>query len=405
MEPKKQPAAFVADDICAHAPPLPATPAIPHAPPIYLSSVYECASPDAAEAMLSGSAPGFVYQRDGHPNADLLAAQCQRLHRASWAAVTASGMSALAAASLALLKAGDHVVASQRVYGKSLKLLHGEFARLGIECTIVDTCNLELTANAFLPRTRLVLVETIDNPLLRIANLKALAHLAESRGAFLLVDNTFASPVVCRPLEWGAHLVIESLTKSMNGHSDTLLGMVCGRTDLGPRIREVLSSWGFTAAPFDCYLALRGIATLPLRLARSCANALEVANFLLARSEVARVDYPGLVAHPDHELARTQFGAQFGHVVTFHLRGGRAAADRFLPAIAARISFCPSLGECATTISHPESTSHRTLSADARQELGISGGTLRLSLGIESIAYICTALEDGLRTLVPQTAD
>ena len=250
---------------------------------------------------------------------------------------------------------------------------------------------------AITPQTKLLLAETIANPLLEVADIAALAEVAHRRGVVLLIDNTFASPILCRPLELGADLVMESLTKTMNGHSDVVLGLLCGREAIWQRVPAVLSAWGLASSPFDCWLAQRGLATAHLRIERACHNALIAAEFLLTQSPtVAQVDYPGLAEHPQHALARRQFGDLFGTIVTFRLAGGRPAADAFIAA-ATRIPFCPSLGELSTTLSHPETTSHRGLTADQRAALGITGGTIRLSVGTESAEFILAALAEGLR--------
>ncbi len=209
-----------------------------------------------------------------------------------------------------------------------------------------------------------------------------------------MVDNTFATPVVCRPLEWQVDLVMESLSKAMNGHSDVMLGLLAGAESLWERVPLVQSAWGFSSSPLDCWLAERGLATLALRMERSCENALGLAQWLQQHPAVARVDYPGLESHVDHALARRQFGERFGAMVTFHLKGGLAAAERLFGS--GRLPFCPSLGEVSTTVSHPESTSHRGLTTDERQQLGISGGTIRVSVGTESFDFIAAALSQSL---------
>ncbi|HEV3021011.1 MAG TPA: aminotransferase class I/II-fold pyridoxal phosphate-dependent enzyme [Pirellulales bacterium] len=382
------------DDICPRLDPPPQT-TQPASPPIYAASVYRCTSPEHAAKLLAGELPGYVYSRDGHPNADLLAEKCRELHGAERSVVCGSGMSALAVAALSQLAAGDHLLVSNQLYGRSSQLLTSELGRLGITGTLVDTCDLIATAAAFTPATRLVVVETITNPLLRVSDVLALAELAHAKGARLLVDNTFASPVLCRPLSLGADLVVESLTKIMNGHSDVLLGLLCGRGECWERVPLVLSAWGLSSSPFDCWLAGRGLGTLALRIERAASNALAAARFLSGQGPVGQVHFPGLPGHPDHELATRQLGGRFGHVVTFTLSGGRQAAERFIAA-AQRIPFCPSLGDLSTTLSHPASTSHRTLSAQAREAQGISEGTIRLSVGIESPEAVIEALAEGL---------
>lgn len=383
------------DDICPRPDFLPAQPTRPAATPIHLATVWQCESPEQAGQILGGDLPGYVYRRDGHPNADLLAEKCRLLHRAERASVTSSGMSALAAVLLSQLQAGDHLIVSRQAYGRTLQLLVHEAQRLGIDSTVADTNDAVGLSHAFTPRTRLLVVETISNPRLEVADVPALAELARSRGAQLLVDNTFASPIVCRPLELGAELVMESVTKMMNGHSDVLLGLLCGSSAAWSRVPAVISTWGLASSPFDCWLAERGLATAHLRIERACQTALAAAQFIAARSEVERVDYPGLTTHPQHELARRQFGGRFGSIVTFHLRGGRAAADAFIRA-ATRVPFCPSLGELSTTLSHPASTSHRSLSPEAQSQLGIDASTIRLSIGIESSEFVIAAIAEGL---------
>jgi cystathionine beta-lyase/cystathionine gamma-synthase len=383
------------DDLCPRPERVKPMATVPVVPAIYPASVYQCLDPRQAEAILSGQEPGYVYSRDGHPNADLLAEKCRCLHGAERALVVGSGMAALAVAALAHLEAGSHVVLGREVYGKTSQLLAGEFARLGVRDSVVDTCNLEQTARAFTERTRLLVVETITNPLLRVADLAALAQIAHAGKALLLVDNTFASPAVCRPFELGADLVQESLTKIMNGHSDVLLGLICGREAAWERMGKVVSCWGFSPSPFDCWLAARGIGTLALRIERACENALAAARFLAGAAGVREVYYPGLESHLDHQTAVRQFGGRFGHMVSFTLEGGLDRATAFIRS-AANIPFCPSLGDISTTLSHPASTSHRAMTGEERTALGIDDGTIRLSVGIESAESIVAGLAEAL---------
>jgi cystathionine beta-lyase/cystathionine gamma-synthase len=304
-------------------------------------------------------------------------------------------MAAISAAVLSQLQAGDHIVVSNQLYGRTSLLLTQETSRFGISSSVVNTCDIAQTAAAITDRTRLLVVETITNPLLRVTDLAALVEVAHRRQVRLLVDNTFAGPLLCRPLELGADLVMESLTKTMNGHSDILLGLLCGRSDCWDRVPSVVSSWGLNAPPFECWLAARGLGTLDLRIERACANALTAAEFLSQRAEVEVVHYPGLPAHADHALAARLLGGKFGTMVTFNLRGGLPAAEKFIRA-AQRIPFSPSLGDLCTTLSHPQSTSHRGMTPEAREALGITGGTIRLSVGIESPAAVIDALSEAL---------
>lgn len=370
----------------------------PLAPAIYPTSVWMCNEPAETDRMLGGQGSGYVYQRDKHPNADALAEKVRQLHNAECAAITSSGMAATSAAVLSQLAPGDHVVLSNQLYGKTSVLVGQELGRLGINSTAVDTCDHAATRDALRDDTRLVVVETIANPCLQVADISTLAELAHAHDAKLLVDNTFATPALCRPLDFGADLVMESISKMMNGHSDVMLGALCGREADWQRVPLVTSAWGFACGPFQAWLGLRGLTTMHLRMDRACENAAAAAEFLAAHTLVEKVDYPGLDNHPQHELATKQFGGRYGSIVTFHLRGGRPSADAFIAA-ADSIPFCPSLGEAATTLSHPETTSHRSIPPDEREELGISGGTIRLSLGIESTDFVIEALANALAAL------
>lgn len=383
------------EDLCPRPDVPPAMPTEPLVTPIYQAAVYRCDDPAQADSLLSGAQRGYVYSRDANPNSDLLAERVRGLHGAEKAITCGSGMAACAAIALAHLTSGDHVLLGDQMYGRTQGLFEKELVRLGVTSSRVDVCDTAVVARAMTPRTKLVVVETITNPLVRVVDIAALAQVAERGGARLVVDNTFASPVLCQPLELGAHVVFESLTKIMNGHSDVLLGVVCGSAAGWERMTSVVATYGLSAAPFDCWLAARGIGTLALRAEKASSNALAAAEFLAERTECAAVYYPGLKKHPDHELARRQFAGRFGSMLGFTLAGGAAAAERFIRA-AKSIPFCPSLGDLSTTLSHPESTSHRGLAPEQRATLGITGGTIRLSVGIESAEAVVAALAEGL---------
>ncbi|HRF02108.1 MAG TPA: aminotransferase class I/II-fold pyridoxal phosphate-dependent enzyme [Pirellulaceae bacterium] len=390
------------DPIWVHGPSGLDFPTAPSTPPIVPTAVWRCSDPDQADAMLGGTTPGYVYQRDGHPNADWLADQGRLLHRAERCAITSSGMAALASIVLGLLRSGDRIVVSDQLYGRSTLLLTDEATRWGIASEAVDPTDLEATGRALERGAKLLVVETIANPRLRVAPLDALADLAHRAGALLVVDNTFATPLLCRPLDWGADLVYESVSKLMNGHGDLMLGLVAGANAHFARLTRAISTWGLASGPFDCWLAQRGLGTLGLRLERACRTAMRIARWSTGSAAIASVDYPGLPDHPDHRLAERLFAGRpdadssfgqggdepaFGHVVTVHLRGGRRAAERLIRRLP-EIPFCPSLGELRTTLSHPESTSHRGLSPEERARQGIGGGTIRLSLGVEPTAWV-----------------
>ncbi len=364
---------------------------VPNNLPLFLTSVWQCESTEQADAILDGAQPGFVYQRESHPNASQFAKVCRTLHNARHATVTSSGMAALSLAVLSQLAAGDHVVVCNRLYGRSIALLGSELMRLGIHHTLVDSSDLPAVADVMTDNTRLMVAETISNPMLRIADIKALAEIAHARDAQLLIDNTFATPVVCKPLELGADLVLESVSKFMNGHGDIMLGMLAGNHSNWERVESVNSTWGLASSPLECWLACRGVATLALRISRACESALTVAEYLDAHDAVERVVYPGLESHDDFQLAQQQFIRGSGHVVTFQMAGGRAEADQVVASPA--LAFCPSLGDVTTTLSHPLSTSHRGLSLEQQQQLGINGATIRLSVGIEESDSIIERLQ------------
>ncbi|REJ96995.1 MAG: aminotransferase class I/II-fold pyridoxal phosphate-dependent enzyme [Planctomycetota bacterium] len=382
------------DDICARPERTASGGSDPLAAPLCPSTVYRCESPDHAEQLLTGQIEGYVYSRYGHPNQLQLAGKCAELHEGERAFLTGAGMAGLALALVALLETGDHLVIGRELYGRSLQLFTKEAARLGIDCTLVDANDLEEVKQAVGDRTRLLVVETISNPMLRVADIAALAEVAHAAGARLLVDNTFASPVVCRPLAHGADFVMESITKIVNGHGDVMLGMLVAREADFDRIHMAQATWGFVASPWECWLAARGLGTLALRVERAGTNAQAVAEMLAAQPGVTTVRYPGLDDHPDRDLVR-ELLLGGGYMVTFTLSGGRAAAERFIAATPA-IPFYPSLGDICTTLSHPASTSHVGLTPQERERLDIDDGTIRLSIGIESPEHILAAVEAGL---------
>ncbi|MFN4258956.1 MAG: trans-sulfuration enzyme family protein [Gemmataceae bacterium] len=379
--------------------PNPALPSLgatrPLVPPLYQSSVYTLPDLDALDRIMNAEEVGFIYARDGHPNAHLLAARLAELEEAQWGVVCSSGMAAITAPLLAVLQQGERVVASHRLYGRTTQLLQQELSRFGVTTTFVDTCDLEQVETALETPARLLFVETMSNPLLRLVDIPALAELAHARDCLLLVDNTFATPILTRPLDLKADLVVESLTKMIGGHSDVTLGVVCGQGDLLPQITQAVSIWGLAANPFDCWLTQRGLATLALRMKTASANAAALADWLREQPSVKQVIYPGLADHPDHELAKAMLTAGYGNMLCFELKTGRDAVNRFLRA-AKGIPFSPSLGHTTTTCSHPASTSHRYVSPAERKRQGISEGMIRLSVGIEDLAAIQQEIGKGL---------
>ncbi len=367
----------------------------PLAPPLYATSVYALPDLDTLDRIVERQEPGFCYARDDHPNASGLAAKLAALEGGDWAAVCGSGMAAISAIFAATLSQGSRVVASNRLYGRTSQLLTQDLPRFGVRAEFVDPGDLAAVARALETPAKLLFVETVSNPLLAVADLDALAELAHARGCLFVVDNTFATPVLCRPLERGADLVMESLTKMIGGHSDVTLGMVAGRGALSAEVTRAVSVWGFASNPFDCWLAERGLATLQLRMRAACANAAALADWLAAQPGVKRVLYPGRPDHPGHATAMRLLGGAFGNMLCFELTGGREAVNRFMRR-APGVPFSPSLGDTRTTCSHPASTSHRYVPAEEKACQGITDGLIRLSVGAEDVGAIRAEMAKGL---------
>jgi len=368
----------------------------PLAPPLQLSSVYEFVDLGKVDAIYEGREFGFVYARDGHPNASDLAAKVAALEGGEAALVCASGMAAESALLLAHLKQGDRVALSEGLYGRTSVLVARELARFGVGHDLFDATRPESLREALKPRTRVIFVETLSNPLLRLADIEGLAAIARPSGAILAVDHTFA-PLLCRPLVLGADVVIHSATKSIGGHSDVTLGLLVGSKDLIDRTAPIASTFGLTGNPFDSWMALRGLATLAVRTDRACASALELARRLEAHPGVERVHYPGLPSHPDHALASRVLTGGFGAIVSFDV-GGRDRVDGLIRALG-HIPYAPSLGDVSTTLSHPTTTSHRSQTPEQWARQGITPGLIRLSVGIEAVKDLWADLDQALGRL------
>jgi len=367
----------------------------PLVPPLYQSSVYTIPDLDALDRIINAEEPGFIYARDGHPNAKALADELAQLEGAAWAVICGSGMAAITASLLPLVQQGDRIVASNRLYGRTTQLLGQELPRYGIQTTFVDAGDLPAVRAALKQSAKALFVEMMSNPLLRMVDVAPLAELAHEHGSLLIVDNTFATPALFKPLAHGADLVMESLTKMIGGHSDVTLGVICGRVDLLPQISAVVSIWGLASNPFDCWLAQRGLATLSLRMKAASQNAAALAHWLAEQPGVLRVVYPGRPDHPDHELAKRLLPDGCGNMLCFELKGGRDAVNRFLHQ-APGIPFSPSLGHTFTTLSHPGATSHRYVSPAEKKRQGISDGLIRLSVGVEDLSGIQAEMRKGL---------
>lgn len=354
--------------------------------PLWSSVVYRTDDADQLDELYEGEHPGYSYAREGHPNADVVASKLDWLESLTDGAprgiVTGSGMAALSAVLLGLLRQGDQVVAGDQLYGRSLRLLD-DLRRLGIGTTMIDLTDPEAAAAAIGPETTLILAEVVSNPTLRIADIDGLAALAAANDAVLVVDNTFTTPRMLQPLNRGAHVVVHSLTKFLAGHADVTLGYV-GTADpeLAEAIRATAVTLGLTPSPFDCWLAERGLHTFDLRYDRAEATAQRLADELAVVDGVRSVRYPGRDDHPERARARTLFGPRSGNLVTIELEGDRGAVNRFVRAMP-NTAFAPTLGDVATTVAHPASSSHRGLTVEQREGLGISEGMVRISVGIE----------------------
>jgi cystathionine gamma-synthase/cystathionine gamma-lyase len=343
-------------------------------PPIHLSSTFAQAGP--------GQHRGFEYSRTGNPTRQMLEHCVAALEGGEHGLAFASG-SAASAALLGTLRPGDHVIACDDVYGGTYRLMTAVCAPQGIQFTRVDMTQPALVAAAVQPNTKLIWVETPTNPLLKLIDLTAMAQICASRGLTLVVDNTFATPMLQRPLALGAHAVLHSTTKYLNGHSDVVGGIIVTREpELAQRLRFLQNAVGAVPSPFDCYLVLRGLKTLPVRMRRHSETAALLAAFLEAQASVSRVSYPGLMSHPQYALGKRQMALP-GGMISCELRGGFEAARAVLSAT--RLFVCAeSLGGVESLIEHPASMTHASLPPEARAALGIGEGLIRLSVGLEA---------------------
>ena len=331
-----------------------------------------------------GSTEEVLYTRYGNnPNQLEIARRLASLEGSEDAIFLASGMGATALAHLAVLQPGDHLLATDWIYGGTRVLFTQEFQRLGIDVTFVDPSSSREWRRCMRKTTRAVFVETPTNPVARVLDLAPLAKLCRSHSLALIVDSTFASPVNFRPLEHGADIVIHSATKYLNGHSDVVAGAVAGSSDVIAEVRRLLKSWGQAIDPHAAWLVERGMKTLAVRIARHNDNALELARWISKHPKVKAVMHPGLETHPDHELARSVLDG-YGGIVGVEIRGGAPAASRMLRRLRLA-SHAPSLGGVETLVSEPRLTSHAGLSAADRQAQGVPDGFIRISVGIEDI--------------------
>ena len=355
----------------------------PLATPIQPSVVYASESPDALDAQYDGRNPGYTYAREGHPNADVLAARIDAMEGAEGGLVVGSGMAAVTLALLGSLQAGDHVLGGDQLYGRSLRLMSETLPRMGIATSLADPTDAAAMAAAIRPETRLILIEVVSNPTIRVADVEGIVRAAKARGVLVAVDNTFTTPRAFRPFEHGADIVIHSVTKLLAGHSDATLGYVAARDPaIRERIRTTAVTMGFTPSPFDCWLAERGLYSFDLRYDRAESTARRLADALSRLPGVRKVLYPTRADHPDHNRAAALLGERGSHMLSFEIDGGRDAANRLVRSVP-DLAFAPTLGDIGTTLSHPPTSSHRALTPEGRRALGISEGFFRVSVGCE----------------------
>jgi len=342
-----------------------------------------------------GTGDGLRYPRYGNaPNAELVQRRVAALEGAEAAVLLSSGMAATACGLLALLRPGDHLLASSWIYGGATALFTKEFASLGIEVTLVDPLETRIWRHKLRKQTRAIFIETPVNPTCRVLDLRPVSYITKECGIALVVDSTFASPVNLRPLEYGADVVIHSATKYLNGHHDVLGGVVCGTSSYIEEVRQKMMLWGQAPDPFGAWLLERGLKTLDVRVRRHNENAMAVAEWASTRKEIRRVHYPGLESHPDHEIAKEIMDG-FGGMLAIELAGGGRAAEKFLRKLKL-IRHAPSLGGVDSLVSEPRFTSHAHLTADQRAHAGIPDGFLRLSIGIESAKDLIGDIEQAL---------
>jgi len=369
------------------------------APPIYQTSTFAFATPEEGAARFAGEETGYIYTRMGNPTTAMLESSVAALEEGSAALATASGMAAVSTAFFALLSAGDHAVCSASVYGPTRVVLEREFSRFGVGSTLIDTSDPDRMREAILGRTRLLFVETPANPTLAVTDISLAAQIAHDAGALLVVDNTFMSPVLQKPFRFGADVVIHSVTKFLNGHSDVVGGILVFRDPaLMKRVRPVLHHLGGTMDPHQAWLALRGMRTLVMRVRQAQENARAIADLLIRHPAVKEVRYPGLPGHPQAELIARQMAGP-GSLISFELRGGIDAGRKLLKAVRLP-ALAVSLGGVESLIQHPASMTHAGVPRESRLAAGITDGLVRLSVGCEGRDDLVADLRQALDTLV-----
>lgn len=366
--------------------------------PIFATSSFTFANAAQAAARFAGKEPGNVYSRFTNPTVRTFEQRLAAMERGERCVATASGMGAILATCLALLKGGDHIVCSQSVFGTTVTLLQGLLSKFGVETSFVPLTDYDAWAAAIKPQTKLLFLETPSNPLTEIADIARLAETAHARGCLLAVDNCFLTPALQLPLKLGADLVIHSATKYIDGQGRCIGGAVVGPEKLlGEAVFGVIRNGGISMSPFNAWVFLKGLETLGLRMKAHSDNALAIAAWLAAQPKVRCMHYPGLGSHPQHDLARRQQSG-FGGMVAFEVEGGREAAWRLIDAV--RIfSITANLGDAKSTITHPATTTHWRLTPEDRARAGITDGLVRISVGLEDASDLRKDLSEALQSL------
>lgn len=363
---------------------------------LFLTQSYVYETAEQAEARFKDEEPGFIYSRFSNPTVAMFEERMRLLEGAEACRATATGMAAVTSALLCYLKAGDHIVASRAMFGSCRYVVEELCPRFGISSTLVDGRDIEAWRKVIRPNTKAVFFETPANPTLDIVDIPAVAQLAHDVGALVFVDNVFATPLLQKPLQLGADVVLYSATKHIDGQGRCLGGVVlCSEKFLKDHLHNFLRQTGPSLSPFNAWVLLKALETFPLRVEAQCARAARIADFLADKPQVARVLYCGRPDHPQADIIRRQMSGG-GQVVTFDIAGGKPAAFRFLNALRL-IRISNNLGDAKSLITHPATTTHQRLSADARAEFGIGDGMLRLSVGLESVDDLIADLEYGLK--------
>ena len=366
---------------------------------LFLTSSFVHPDAATAAARFANEEEAFVYSRFGNPTVTMMERRLAALEGTQACIGTSSGMAAILLLVMGLLKAGDHVICSQSVFGSTIKLLQGEFGKFGVQTSFVSQTDPAAWRAAVRPSTRLLFAETPSNPLTEVCDIAALAQIAHDAGALLAVDNCFCSPALQQPVKWGADIVMHSGTKYLDGQGRVIAGALCASEQLvNDKLVPVMRSAGMSLSPFNAWVVLKGLETLSIRMQAQSARALAMAQWLEAQPMVERVYHPSLLSHPQHALAMAQQSGQGGAVASFIVRGGRAAA--FAVIDATRIcSITANLGDTKTTITHPASTSHGRLTEAQRLSAGITQGMIRLAVGLDDVEDLKADLARGFASL------